>query len=298
MSITAAQYERISRFLNAAMDTEAMEAFEAELLAHPAMRQQLDFELMVRDGLAFKQPAGINNKTTIQVNKTAVVTAENNAAERKRPLAIWMTTGVAASLLLVCALLFLFRQPAKKTTAVIQTTTKDTAAAKAVQTPGVISPSNDSSTSINGPALFAKYYTKDRIPDSYPIYLADALARYEAGDYTGLQQLNLADIPATRGSNAAAEKEQVLQLAHYYKGICWLQTGSIDKAITHFDWVIKNKPGNQLQEKAEWYLALAFLKKNETGKTREILKGLIAKNQNTALTAKAKTLFSLLENRQ
>ena len=298
MSITAAQYERISRFLNAAMDTEAMEAFEAELLAYPAMRQQLDFELMVRDGLALKKTSVIQPSIApVTDTPTAAGTTQNTPGKKSRLRRLWIGTGIAASIVLAVSVFLLFKQPAKKNTALTNTPAKDTAAATTVA-PATITRAADSSKANNGAALFAKFYTKDKIPDSYPVFLADALTRYEAGDYKAMQQLNLADIPATRGSNAAEEKEQVLQLGHYYKGICWLQTGSTEKAIPHFNWVIKNSSAHALSAKAAWCLALAYVKNNETEKAVETIKSIIAKNPNNAITQKAKALLAALQNKQ
>src|SRR5690606_17612903 len=108
--------------------------------------------------------------------------------------------------------------------------------------------------------LFKQYFKKDDLPANYPLFLAEAFTDYESGNYKTLQQLNLNDLPQTRGTDESGSKAIILQLGHYYKGLAFLQTNNTKEAIHHLNWVLNNRPANALRAKAQWYVALVYLK--------------------------------------
>ncbi|MBS1565256.1 MAG: hypothetical protein JST39_12760, partial [Bacteroidetes bacterium] len=226
MAITTSQYERISRFLDAAMDADEMEKFGAEVAADPEMAAQLDFELKVRDGFAVMKNDKAGQFSMELGYQPQPGPKDGTIVPKVISLRKWLTAAVAAAAVLGLAVIVLLnRQPAYNKTAAdkkANDTSHDTTTKLPVAT--LVSP-KDSSTAADESALFKKYFKKDRLPENYPVFLADALTRYEAGDYTALQKLDLANIPETRGGDALDNKVQVLELGHYYKGISYMETG-------------------------------------------------------------------------
>jgi len=297
MAITTAQYEIISRFLDGAMDMEDMDAFEAELLTNPEMRKQLDFELFVKDGLAFNSNLRVKSGPVVPENQPSPGSQKKTTQPKTLSIRVWLATGAAAAIILALSILFLVNRPTKEYKPVATSTTQaPDSIIKGEQATITGIPVKDSTGKKDEAALFNRFYRKDKLPETYPIFLADAFTRYEAGDYTALQQLNLSGIPETRGSDALKDKEQILQLAHYYKGISYLETGNTAKAILHFDWVLKNKPARELLTKTEWYLALACLQEHEQGKAKELLKKVLGNSRQNKFSKDAKALLSVLEN--
>lgn len=210
---------------------------------------------------------------------------------------MWLATGVAASIIVAFSVLFLYNQPSKKYQPVVNQVIKDTGLIiKDIPSNTAEAPLKERTKTIDELALVKKFYTKDKLPESYPVFLADAFTRFESGDYDALQQLNLSDISETRGGNDLESKENILQLAHYYKGISYLETGNTAKAIVHFNWVLTNNPGKRLLAKAEWFLALAYLKEHEPGKTIELLKKIPGDSPENEYSQQAKALLHSLKN--
>jgi hypothetical protein len=110
MSISAEQYERIIKFLDAAMSVNDMEAFEKELADNIEMRQQLDFEQSVRDSFAF-------TTTNIAVTIEDIVSKENDGVIKETAIkpvtkSNWFSFAIAASFAAV-VLSVLLLQPKK-----------------------------------------------------------------------------------------------------------------------------------------------------------------------------------------
>jgi tetratricopeptide (TPR) repeat protein len=279
MGITTEQYEKIIRFLDAEMEVAEMEAFEKELAANPEMRHQLDFEQSLRDDFA------LQNLTSLPGTM---------ASGKVREMRKWLAIGSAAAIIIA---LVLFTAPWKKpgpAPGIANQKNIDTAMEKRDQPQTVITaPVKDSSKIIDLASLFKKYFKKDTVPEAYPIFLAEALIDYESGNYATLQKLNLNDLPQVRGAGDN-DRESILQLGHYYKGISYLETGNTEKAIAHFDWVLKNKPDKALQVKATWFLALAYLKENNREKAAALCRSIINKKGNSILIRNAEKILDTL----
>ena len=93
-----------------------------------------------------------------------------------------------------------------------------------------------------------------------PDMLAMVPANYKNSDYS-FREIDLDKVPISRGSsNDINSKQNILQLAHYYKGLSYVETNDYKKAIENLQWVITNAINDQIKIKAQWYLALIFLK--------------------------------------
>jgi hypothetical protein len=260
MNISTEQYERIIRFLDAGMTLEEMNAFEKELEANPAMRQQLDFEQSVRDSYALNK----DEEAGDYENTIPIVRSFN----KKK----WVAIAIAASVVAALITIF-FLQPENKPTPVI-VQDKDTTGTKKKDTVQlVIKKTDDSSKTRSTASIYKQYFALDAIPETYPMYLAEALTNYENGNYNSIQKLDLSDIPDLRSN---ADKQVVLETGHYYKGIAFLKTGNTTQGIINLQWVEKKGENTELKSKAAWYLSLGYLKNNQVTEAVGQLKKVVA----------------------
>jgi predicted negative regulator of RcsB-dependent stress response len=133
---------------------------------------------------------------------------------------------------------------------------------------------------LDGYASFKKYYAKDMSDQPMPELLAMVSSDYQKGNYSYSETINLANVPNTRGSSADINsKQNILQLGHYYKGLSYIETNENRQAIENLQWVIDSAQSTQLKIKAQWYLALIYLKQNNTKRAVPLLSSL-SKNSN------------------
>jgi hypothetical protein len=282
MYISTEQYNRIINFLDTGMTLEEMEAFEKELLANPALRQQLDFELELRDSFALGKTNSEDVSEVAVTKSTAVISINRNK---------WFVRAVAAAVI-VTVVPLLFIQPKKDTTTIIAQL-YDTAGVPQKDTLPVLITARDNNTAQKLTALYRQYFTADAVPENYPMYLADALTNYQNKDYAAIQKLDLNIIPETRGTTT---KQTTLELGHYYKGIAFLKNGNTKEALANLQWLQKNCTDEALTLKAEWYMALAYLKNNNADEATGLLKKLAAKSTYHRYSDKAKKLLGTLED--
>ncbi|MBX2925682.1 MAG: tetratricopeptide repeat protein [Chitinophagaceae bacterium] len=291
MNITNEQYQKIIRFLDADMEQDEMDAFEKELASHPEMRKQLDFEQSLRDEFMLQ---GIDHLPgTVAANESLPVSATPGKITRMQK---WIAIG--AAVVTAVTLLTIFWQKPGKNPDVADRKHLDAidTAQKTANSPetAVTALTENSSGDIDLALLFKQYFKKDALPENYPLYLAEAFTDYEAGNYTTLQKLNLNDLPQTRGVSETDSKENILQLGHYYKGLAFLQTGNTRDAITNLYWVLNNQPGKALQAKAQWYLALAYLKENNSEKATELCRSIVNNKENNILVKNAEKILDVV----
>lgn len=287
MGITTEQYEKIIRFLDAGMDGGEMDDFEKELAANPEMRYQLDFEQSVRDGFTLQNITRLSGAVPVKESMTARVMPGKIIGMRK-----WLTIGAAVVMAFTLFTVFWQKQPSPD---VAGRKDIDTAREVASQPEAsVAAPGKDSNKNIDLSLLFKQYFKKDALPEQYPPFLAQAFMDYESGNYTTLQQLNLNDLPQTRGTGETDSKESILKWGHYYKGLAFLQTDNIGEAVINLDWVLNSRPDKALRAKAQWYLTLAYLKDNNGKKAAELCRGIVGNRENHILVKNAKQLLDTL----
>ncbi|MFT3703119.1 MAG: tetratricopeptide repeat protein [Agriterribacter sp.] len=280
MSLTNEQYEKISRFLNLEMDETEMDAFEKELNTNPEMRHQLDFEQSLRDDFA------VHNVTSLPNTTPVPATTGKLKGIRK-----WLA--ISAAVITACILFSILWQKPSKKPAIVNREDMDTTQ-KTINQVIAITPAKDSSKVIDLLQLFNQYFKKDAIPQHYPMYLAEALTNYEAGNYATLQKLSLNNLPQTRSISETDSKENILTWGHYYKGLAFLQTGNTKEAAINLDWVLNNQPGKALKAKAQWYLALTYLKENNKEKAVELCNSIIQHKENQLLIENAKKILDIV----
>ena len=287
MVLDSEQYNRIIRFLDAEMSINEMADFESELDSNPNMRQHLDFEQSIRDVFAQR-----NQEDSQKVKKDFFPLSQKVNKGKKKGFYVYLA--VAASIIGIISWSVLFKNsslPSSK---------------QLVQNDSILK-TNDSSYNNNSiqtnqandlvyASLFNKYFSKDKSPDNSPILLADALIDYDNGNYTSLQSLDLTKIPEIRGDDTLNDRENILQLGHYYKGISYLETGDSKMAIQNLNWVVKHSSNTEIVTKADWYLALGYVINKEKEKSKTILKELLQNKRNNHFSQKAKELYNILNN--
>lgn len=123
-------------------------------------------------------------------------------------------------------------------------------------------------TTDSGSGIYEKYYQQ------YPI--EDMLRGSDADD----ERLEL-NKKYTRGeyANIVADYERLVDenpdevIIQMYLANCYLNTREEKKAIALFENVQKN---NKYYEAAQWYLALSYLKLNDTGRAGNVLQGVVS----------------------
>lgn len=282
MKISAEQYERLNQFLDASMNLEQMELFEKELEASPGLRQQLDFEQAVRDSFHSKQ---VPVETPELVTLTSIKHRPNIFRNK------WVAVAAAASIVGIIISITLIK-PGKKGSSdvakngdVVNTLNSDSQLAP-------VTIKTDSPLVKDLANLYATYFEMDRLPDDYPVALADAFTGYENGDYKKVINLDLARLTDTRGAD---DEQSILLLGHYYKGLALLKTTNTREAIKQLEWVTANGPGNVLQQKATWYIALAQLKSDNNLAAIYLLKKIEGGSGDSAYKIKARKLLQDLK---
>ena len=145
--------------------------------------------------------------------------------------------------------------------------------------------------------LFANNFKPDTIPENTAGPLEDALAYYEKGDYKNtVASIETADLNTElRGQEMDAK--HIIFYAHYYKALSYLEETNAVKAIPELNNAIKESPDSVLQIKAQWYLALAYLKSNDIEKSKELLLKIVSvKHENTFQLQALNLLSDLKKN--
>jgi hypothetical protein len=259
MELTNGQYERLCNFLDANMSMEEMAAFEKELANNKALRTQLDFELSLRNNF-------------LEVNTNAAIAQKEKKVVKLSNSNTWWKAAAAAAVLITAISIFYFTKTKKiLPTDIVQhkdsltTTPKDTGLVK-------IEPiKKDTATKIDVVKLFDDNFKPDKIPENYPVQLAAELADYEKGNYASIQKLDIAKVAETRGGD---DKQILLELAHYYKGISLLKLNKVEDAIANLQWVKNNATNAGMKENASWYLGLGYLKVGERAKAKILFEGI------------------------
>lgn len=123
-----------------------------------------------------------------------------------------------------------------------------------------------------GEALFAHNFMPDTAPTHKPPSLQRALASYENKQYKdAIEGIRNPDSGlVTRGPKE--DKKLTVFYTHYYMALSHIADSNTVKAIPELQNAIKKSPDKFLKSKAQWYLALAYLKVGEVDKAEVLLK--------------------------
>lgn len=126
-------------------------------------------------------------------------------------------------------------------------------------------------------ALFAGNFKPDAAPDNKEGLLQEPLTLYADKNYKeAIETFEMAkEALETRGNNNSDTGLTSFN-THYYLALSYLASNTgIANAISNLKSAISNNPDSFLQTKAEWYLALAYLKAIDAKKAEQLLKKII-----------------------
>ncbi len=152
-------------------------------------------------------------------------------------------------------------------------------------------------------ALYASNFQPDGLPEDKPDGLKEAFTHYETGVYPEAiasykktltdPQIIEEDQELTRDENG--EKERTRFYAHYYLAQSYLVINHSAEAITELKKALQESPTIYWQCKAEWYLALAYLKAGQRQKTQTLLQQVINNDPSGEYKLKAMALSRQLK---
>jgi tetratricopeptide (TPR) repeat protein len=250
MKLTAEQYELIEAYLNGKLAPADRADLEAERQADP----ELDREIHVQEELrAAFRAVGLQNRLQAARQRYEDKPAQSHRPEAKVvPLpaptvrgAVWgwnnlRTWAAAASVVVVLGVsIWVFTQQSKSPfseTAYVNNYQPDATDFVARSLPGNLKPTER-------------------------VALTKGIQSYHRGQY-GAAIGSLKSVADANGS---------LAIAQYYLGISYLTTSDVDKAIRYLQAAQRNAPPD-LRRRADWYLALAYLKKADRPRTQTSLR--------------------------
>jgi tetratricopeptide (TPR) repeat protein len=146
-------------------------------------------------------------------------------------------------------------------------------------------------------ALFAINFKPDATPLDKEGPLENAFAYYENRQYKEASRgFEGADIgPVTRGIPEDNQKLMAFYI-HYYNALSYMAADiSTSKAISELKTAVAKSPDDAWTAKAQWYLALAHLKKGETKTSQALLKQVAGTDEAQELKQKAIALSKALD---
>lgn len=145
-------------------------------------------------------------------------------------------------------------------------------------------------------ALYTTHFKPDPAPVDKDELLEPAFVNYENRQYKqAIRDFEMVDIgPLTRGGEADKQKINAFYI-HYYKALSYMASNNnTTKAVEELKKSITNSPDEGWKVKAQWYLALAHLKRDETEKTQALLKEVSRNDKSSELKQKAIALSKAL----
>lgn len=337
MGITEKQYEDIQNYLDGRMQPEKQKVFEDQLQTDPLLKEFFLFEEELRANLdyikdneavnhfseqtsgasQFDDPDFILNlveqtSQTKSINTSplpVVAKEEQDAVPGITSQSFPFSRYVAAA----ACLIFL-------STGVVWLVSNDSGPLPVVQTSAnekkeiavdrnsgqsTSIPANDTSNNtepltakVSPTTLFKKYYRIEKAPANIPEQLTEALNDYNAKDYITIQQIDLDNLPKSRGAESIDSHQKINELGYYFKGLSYMETGNHQEAVTNLQWVADSAISKQLKAKAQWYMALSYLKARNTSKAESLLM-VVSQNTDAApINKQAKELLAALKGRK
>jgi hypothetical protein len=335
MQLTLEQYESIQNYLDGIMTAGEQEEFLNELNQNSFLKEILEFEkdlrqnlisildkknLLEKDSSYFEEDNNFENAALIRSlieksgnewkdeNKRSSLPATiyDKTTQRKTKIIQmnpWIISTAAACIFIAVISLKWFIPESVPPTIVQRSDTsgikKDTNTGSAITAPhDTIKNVQSQIPKINFAALFKKYYAKDLASPQMPDVLAMVPDNYKNDDYS-FQQIILDNQPHVRGSAKDINSPQnILQLGHYYKGLSFIETSNNKQAIENLQWVIDSAQNHQLKIKAQWYLALVYLKESNTKKLIPLLSSLSTNSKAIPYNRQAREILEAIKQNQ
>ena len=249
MNLSENQYEVIEAYLTGELSAADAALFEADMRTNPDLRAEVDQQRDLRLGL---RALGIERalaraKAQYQATSSPVaaeteerLTADSARQSLVRPLVNWRYWAAAASIAVVLGVgYFTYQQTADQRA--------DLAYAE------TFAPDQTEQLMKDFPSGQVSSYTRTA--------WLDALAKYRAGKYDQVIS-QLRTLPADK---------QTIHYKHYLLGLSYLANKQPTPAIPLLS-KARATPDPKLRQKADWFLALAYVKNGQTDKALPTLK--------------------------
>ena len=244
----------------------------------------------------------------------ASITEKFKAKNNKRSIvSIWKTIGIAAATIGIIALSFIWYLYSTKEKEQVAVNVKKTDTEENINrqdTTGLqkniaLQNNTDTNTDANKnpntltkkkqEALFATNFKPDVTPENKEGPLEDAFDYYDDHNYAGAaEEFSSANLNTiTRGLDT--NPKLTAFYAHYYGGLSYLAEGTATEAITELKNAIAKSPAELFKIKAQWYLALAYLKTGEIKKANELLSKISVNEKETEYKSKSIKLLNELK---
>ncbi len=122
--------------------------------------------------------------------------------------------------------------------------------------------------------VYTEYFELDNPPERRPESLDDAFDYYVMEEYgdaiKAFENIDTDDLLVTRGTED--DKKLTAFYKFYYEGLSYMAESDFAEAISRLENAVTQGPDDYLRSKAQWFLALAYVKVHDAEKARLILK--------------------------
>jgi hypothetical protein len=143
--------------------------------------------------------------------------------------------------------------------------------------------------------LFAANFEPDSVPDVTEGPLEDAFNYYSDKNYGDAAQEFSSANPALVTRGVETDPKASAFYADYYAGISYLEEKQNGDAKLKLESAVTKSPDESFRVKAEWYLALAYLRTGDVIKADELLTKISENTNETAYKLKATRLLAALK---
>ena len=310
--------EYIERYFLGEMDANEKKTFEDRCIRDPAFAREVAVYVMMQEQTEQQwkeQKSREFDALATEVSKHRVVGMRDSKPVQGtlRTLSSWRYAAIAASVVIILALSVVvylqYRKPdapaiAKKQPDQNQATSGADSLSKPVM---------DSVTSIDSSKivplprhdmevyeqLASKNFQPDKLPGNTPQLIADASLEYEKGNYKdaisaykdAVAMVEEFETRSIDDEQEAKERREILFYARYYTALSYFADGNAPNAIAAFK-SVGSAPDRYWQNKARWYLALAYLKTGRVSEARALLEQVAADSRSRNYKKKASDLLS------
>ncbi len=259
---------KITNYLEGNLSADEEVSFMQQLGNDALLREQYEEELLI-SGLLRQQEKDDALINLFSHTDDKTTTGDNMPAKKKSAVKeLWINyRNIAAIVLVIVAasFIFLFIRKSSKPPAGIANTAKDTALRTADRAMNITRDGKKNTDSV-----FKEMYSAYIAGEEDPVEVSEFYEAYRGGRYAKVLSATKEDDQQMGAGNKNSEAERYMDL---YKGLAYLGSNKPDSAISKLDAVMrKRSKTSKLYYDAQWYVALAWLKKKETGQALMIAK--------------------------
>ena len=310
-------FEKATAYFNGTMTAEESRLFEKETAENEELSQLMQFwkdtdaEAAVYE--QYKEGAAALIATHqklkaefIKEHADELSTGTNKRLAGKSTFSVWKWIAVAAAITGIIFVLKIFAPSSQNNTRVAQHKTNSDSEKTIVAKDSPIDLTDENKNKEKTPALikrdsiqpailYAQAFAPDNAPENPNGPLDDAFFYYESGQYkNAIKAIDSAGSKAlTRGSNAFTPLTNFY--AGYYKALSMMSLGNVTRAIPLLKQSVRISPSEILKAKAQWYLALAYLKQDKILPASNTLQSLIRNPSAGQYKSKAEKLLLALK---